>query len=55
MTYQNISEQWGDNVTVTVDDVQKQAVIFGLDADLVSSDDDGIYYDGELIAEAVNV
>lgn len=51
MIYRNISGQWGDNVMVTVDDVKKQAVIFGLDPNLVSANNDGIYYNDELIAE----
>lgn len=30
-TYRNVDEEWGDAVTVTVDDYRKQARAFGLD------------------------
>jgi len=51
--YKNVDENWGDAVEVTVDDYRKQAVIFGADVD-IEERADGIYIDGEMVAEAVN-
>ena len=48
--YTNISEAWGDNVSVTVEDYRKQAEAFGVDV-TIEERDDGIYIDGEKVAE----
>ena len=49
-TFINISEKWGDRVDVTIEDYRKQAEIFG-DTVEIEERDDGIYIDGEQVAE----
>ena len=62
-TYKNISEEWGDHVTVTAEDYREQARAFFRDCpqdwedsgktpdDLVIEErEDGIYIDGEQVA-----
>lgn len=50
--YINISEQWGDAVEVTIEDYRQQAEAFGVSVDEIEERDDGIYIDGEQVAEA---
>ena len=52
-TYKNISEQWGDPVEVTPDDYREQARAFGLPVPEIVKTDDGLFIDGEQVAEAV--
>lgn len=42
---------WGDVVEVTVEDVRKQAEIFGIDPEEITETASGIYHGNELIAE----
>lgn len=51
--YVNTSESWGDNCLVDVATYRSLAGTYGVDADKITADDDGIYYDGEKIAQAV--
>jgi len=50
--YINISERWGDHVEVTMDDYLAQANAFG-EAVTIEERHDGIYIDGEKVAEEV--
>jgi hypothetical protein len=52
MKYRNTDEKWGDAVEVTAEDYRKQALIFGVDAEIEELDD-GIYVDGERVAESI--
>ncbi len=52
MKYRNISEKWGDAVEVTAEDYRKQALVWGVVAQIEELDD-GIYIDGERVAEPI--
>lgn len=52
MKFKNISETWGDAIEVTADDYKKQAAAFGVDVE-ITQDADGIYIDGEMVAEPI--
>ena len=52
MSYTNISDKWGEAVVVTADDYRKQAEVFGVEV-VIDERADGIYIDGELVAEAM--
>jgi len=52
-TYKNISEEWGDAVGGgTLEDYRKLADIYGVNADKLTIDNEHIYYDGKIIADA---
>jgi len=53
-TYINISEAWGDAIAVTADDYRDQAAIFGADISSIDEREDGIYIDGEQVAEPID-
>ena len=50
--YINISENWGDMESATVENYRAQAEAFGVHVEIAERDD-GIYVDGEQVAEAV--
>ena len=52
--YINISEQWGDAIEVTIEDYCQQAEAFGVSAGDIEVRDDGIYIDGEQVAEVAD-
>lgn len=49
--YINSSEDWGDAVEVTVEDYLRQAYELGVEVGEIEERDDGIYIDGERVAE----
>ncbi len=51
--YFNISEKWGDPVEVTPEDYKDQAAVFGVAEPEVEEREDGLYIDGEQVAEVV--
>ena len=51
MRYINISERWGDRIEITPDDYRRQAEVAGWEIGEITADADGIYIDGERVAE----
>jgi len=54
MKYRNIDDRWGDPVEVTADDYRELSEIYGERAE-VEQREDGIYVNGECVAEAVPI
>jgi hypothetical protein len=43
-----VSDKWGDEIVCSVADYERQAEIFGCEAE-IESNDDGVWIDGELV------